>query len=227
MLPLIIVFVASSALSSSSSSPLLLLLVVVVVAVVHVIMHHAAVCILKRSLRARASASSTRVCARVEMPWFGVILWRWSHRGHGTPCREYCVQFDRKRKGYELPKGGAEVLAPRRIAVPTLKGTRTWEVYDSSPFATARWELWEETGVWVGWRAEGTYTWISKRGCVLPGGPSDHQDAWLCTQARSTADAYDIRRAPTWMSIDEFARQSTRDDHLGVLRSLQTMPKHP
>ena len=227
MLPLIIVFVASSALSSSSSSPLLLLLVVVVVAVVHVIMHHAAVCIFKRSLRARASASSTRVRARVEMPWFGVILWRWSHRDDGTPCREYCVQFDRKRRDYELPKGGAEVLAPRRIAVPTLKGTRTWEVYDSSPFATARWELWEETGVWVGWRAEGTYTWISKRGCVLPGGPCDHQDAWLCTELHGTDDTYDMRWPPTWMSVNEFARRSRRDDHLRVLQALQALPKHP
>ena len=214
--------------SSSSSSPLLLLLVVVV-AVVHVIMHHAAVCLLKRSLRARASASSTRVRVRVrvEMPWFGVILWRWSHRDDGTPCREYCVQFDRKRRDYELPKGGAEVLAPRRIAVPTLKGTRTWEVYDSSPFATARWELWEETGVWVGWRAEGTYTWISKTGRVLPAGPCAHQDAWLCTELHGTEDSYDTRRPPPWMTVAEFACRSRRNDHLFVLQALQTLPIHP
>ena len=192
-------------------------------------MHHAAVCLLKRSLRARASASSTRVRVRVQMPWFGVILWRWSDRAwcSSGPCREYCVQFDRKRKGYELPKGGAEVLAPRRIAVPTLEGTRMWEVCDSSPFATARWELWEETGVWVGWRAEGTYTWINKQGRVLPAGPCAHQDAWLCTELHGTEDSYDIRRPPPWMTVAEFACRSRREDHLMVLVALQALPNHP
>ena len=167
----------------------------------------------------------------VQMPWFGVILWRWSHRGHGTEHRhwrrEYCVEFDRKRRNYELPKGGAQVLAPRRIPVPTGKGTRTVEVYDSSPFATARWELWEETGVWVGWRAEGTYTWISNQGRVLPGGPSADQNAWLCTELSNTDDTYDTRRPPEWMNLDEFAVRSNRDDHLMVLKALQTMPIHP
>ena len=95
----------------------------------------------------------------VQMPWFGVILWRWSRRYHGTECRhwrrEYLVEFDSKRKNYELPKGGARVQEPRRIRVPTATRARTLQVYDSSPFATARWELWEEIGVWVGWRAEG------------------------------------------------------------------------
>ena len=126
-----------------------------------------------------------------------------------------------------MPKGGAEVLAPRRIAVPTLKGTRTWEVYDSSPFATARWELWEETGVWVGWRAEGTYTWISTQRRVLPGGPCAHQNAWLCTELSNRDDSYDTRRPPEWMNLNEFAGLSRRDDHLRVLEALQTLPKHP
>ena len=167
----------------------------------------------------------------VQMPWFGVILWRWSHRGHGTERlhwrREYCVQFDRRRRDYELPKGGAEVLAPRRIPVPTGKGTRTVEVYDSSPFATARWELWEETGVWVGWRAEGTYTWISTWGRVLPGGPGADQNAWLCTELSNRDDSYDTRRPPEWMNLNEFAGLSRRDDHWRVLEALQTLPKHP
>ena len=169
----------------------------------------------------------------VQMPWFGVILWRWSHRGHGTERlhwrREYCVEFDRKRKNYELPKGGAQVQGrgPRHIRVPTENGMRTVRVYDSSPFATARWELWEETGVWVGWRTEGTYTWISPQGSVLPGGPCGHQNAWLCTEMSNNDDSYDTRWPPKWMNLDELEVLSSRDDHYMVLEALQGMPFHP
>ena len=87
MLPLIIVFVASSALSSSSSSPLLLLLVVVVVAVVHVIMHHAAVCIFKRSLRARASVvTEAHVRSTGAMVWGDSLARVTQKPWHGMPA---------------------------------------------------------------------------------------------------------------------------------------------
>ena len=167
------------------------------------------------------------------MPWFGVILWRWSLRNHGTECRhwrrEYCVEFDRKRKNYELRKGGAQVQGrgPRHIRVPTENGMRTVQVYDSSPFATARWELWEETGVWVGWRAEGTYTWISTWGRVLPGGPGANQNAWLCTELSNNDDSYDARRPPKWMNLDEFEVLSSRTDHYRVLASIHQMEARP
>ena len=123
------------------------------------------------------------------MPWLGVILWRWNERPHGTARshwrREYCVQFDRKRKMYELPKGGAKRIKPRRIPMQTENGVQMVLACDSSPFATARWELLEEaTGIWVGWRERGPYAWISRRGEVWPGVPCASPSAWLCTELR-------------------------------------------
>ena len=85
------------------------------------------------------------------MPWLGVILWRWNERPHNTgrvhKRQEFCVQFDRKRQMFELPKGGAMTERPRRIPMETENGVQIVRAYDSSPFATARWELFEETGI--------------------------------------------------------------------------------
>ena len=86
---------------------------------------------------------SSSVCATYSkrqfqgaMVWFGVVL-------HSTDCPpKYCVQFDWDRQQYELPKGGAEL---RRCRPST-------GALDTSPFTTARWELWEEAKVWLGWR---------------------------------------------------------------------------
>lgn len=157
------------------------------------------------------------------MPWLGVILWRWNERPHNTgrvhKRQEFCVQFDRKRQMFELPKGGAMTERPRRIPMETENGVQIVRAYDSSPFATARWELFEETGVWVGWRARGTYAWISPRGAVLPGGPCADQSAWLYTEMRGD-DLYIREREPMWMNLEEFGRLSPRDDQYRVLQAL-------
>ena len=163
------------------------------------------------------------------MPWLGVILWRWNERPHGTACshwrREYCVQFDRKRNMYELPKGGAKRIKPRRIPMQTEKGVQIVWACDSSPFATARWELFEETGIWVGWRERGSYAWISRRGEVWPGVPCASQSAWLCTELRGD-DTYCPDRTPMWMNLEEFGRLSRRDDHYRLLKALHGVPCH-
>ena len=49
--------------------------------------------------------------------------------------KKYLVYFERKRGEWEFPKGGA-----------THRDTSEW--------ATARRETWEETGVWVRWVGE-------------------------------------------------------------------------
>ena len=84
----------------------------------------------------------------LRMPWIGVVLRRWTNvdqtscgvRSTVHCCPEFCVEFDIKRKAWELPKGGVQ---PSR---------------DTSPYATARRELWEEAGVWLQWRERGTST---------------------------------------------------------------------
>ena len=50
------------------------------------------------------------------MPWKGVVLRRWTNVERTSCgdritvhcCPEFCVQFDTKRKPWELPKGGVQ-----------------------------------------------------------------------------------------------------------------------
>ena len=152
------------------------------------------------------------------MPWYGVVLRRWSKEDRTdwscTATNEYClpefcVQYDTKRYDYELPKGGAETTRPRR-------STRC---IDSSPFGTARCELWEETGVWLAWRGRFAYQWVSPDGRILLGGPSADSSAWLCTDL-SLWDQWDMERTPLWFSVSDFEELSNREDHLRVLRAV-------
>ena len=155
---------------------------------------------------------------RTQMPWYGVVLRRWSKQDRTdwsfTATNEYClpefcVQYDTKRYDYELPKGGAHTTRPRRST----------GCIDSSPFGTARYELWEEAGVWLAWRGRFTYQWASSNGTILPGGPSAHSNAWLCTDL-SPWDQWDMERAPLWFSVSDFEELSNREDHLRVLRAV-------
>ena len=92
---------------------------------------------------------------------------------------------------------------------------------DSSPFATARRELWEEAGVWIGWRPTGTYSWVTPEGGLLPTAPTLQQNAWLCVDL-AAEDTRDVNRAPPrWMTVEEFAAYSWRTDHLELLRTVQ------
>ena len=81
------------------------------------------------------------------------------------------MQWDVKRGQWELSKGGHRSPPQQRESTGSS---------DRSVFATARCELWEEAGVWVAWRARGTYAWLSPKGDVLPDGPAPGQNAWLC-----------------------------------------------
>ena len=161
---------------------------------------------------------SSRRSATTQMPWYGVVLRRWSNEDRTdwsfTATNEYClpqfcVHYDTKRYDYELPKGGAKTTRPRR-------STRC---IDSSPFGTARCELWEETGVWLAWRGRFAYQWVSPDGRILPGGPSADSSAWLCTDL-SPWDQWDMERTPVWCSVSDFEELSNREDHLRVLRAV-------
>jgi len=140
------------------------------------------------------------------MTWAGVVLWCVVNG-----ARKYCVQLDRKRGGWELPKGGEELVRPRTSTGRT----------DSSLFATARAEFWEEAGVWLGWRDSGTFMWASPTGNHLTHGAQTGQGAYVCTQ-QAEHDEVQYHSQRSWMTIDEFSRRSTRDDHVRLLQRIES-----
>ena len=159
---------------------------------------------------------SDLVLERRWFPWFGMVLRRWTnssgtewrHARSAICCRpQFCVEFDHKRNSLELPKGRT-------------RGTNWPGALDRSPFGTARWALWEKTGVWVAWRAAGTYTWHSDRGQMLPLGPSleyPRENAWVCTDLAPEDTLGEAGHRRMWLTMAEFEMTSDRLDHLRVL----------
>ena len=74
---------------------------------------------------------------------------------------------------------------------------------DSSPFATARWELWEECGVWLTWRQNEEFEWIYPK--------QGHPDAFVYTRLRDN-DEIKVRPNVEWMTVGEFSKASGRQD---------------
>ena len=161
---------------------------------------------------------SSLALERGYFPWFGMVLRRWTNESQ-TQWRhaesaicwrpQFCVEFDHERGSLELPKGRT-------------RGTyRTGAcASDRSPFGTARWALWEKTGVWVAWRAAGTYTWHSDRGQILPLGPSleyPRENAWVCTDLAPEDTLGEAGHRRMWLTMAEFEMTSDRLDHLRVL----------
>ena len=149
------------------------------------------------------------------MPWVGVVLRRWTdeqrtdwyHRP--TPTRrlpEFCVEYEDGnsggRSGWELPKGGMSQADPDH-------------------FAAARRELWEETGVWLGWRPAGTFAWVNSEGWGIAGNPAREQNAWLCVDLEASDTRDGERPPPRWMTVDEFEAFSWRSDHQRLLQRVQ------
>ena len=60
------------------------------------------------------------------MPWIGVVLRRWTNvertscgdRSTVHCCPKFCVQFDTKRKAWELPKGGVQPSRDTADVIP-------------------------------------------------------------------------------------------------------------
>ena len=147
------------------------------------------------------------------MGWIGIVLSRRDE--NSTKAPRYCVQFDKKRKGWELPKGGPELARPRLST----------GCIDSSPFATGRGELWEEAGGWLAWREPGFYTWVSPTGSTLTSTPAKCQSAFLCTELCETDVVVPNWRRRDWMTLQQFAARSMRLDHVELLQRLQATPE--
>ena len=142
------------------------------------------------------------------MPWYGALLWQ-----HDGDDLRVCCQYDHGRRGWELPKGGRELGRRASSGVP-----------DSSPFATARHELWEEAGVWLAWRPPGSYAWVTPSGARLPGGPGPQQNAYILTELRTEDEQAEPGGMRGWLNLEE-CENLLRRDHLRVARRL--MPGAP
>ena len=142
------------------------------------------------------------------MAWVGVILTVWIQQ-----VRLYCIVWDQKRKCWELPKGGAELNSPRM----------TTNTIDSSPFATARGELWEEAGIWLGWRNWDTFAWLGKYGKLLTRGLKEDRCGWVYTRLCDHDIVQDDRPDRQWMTFEEYCfLPRRRNDHVDLLACVET-----
>jgi 8-oxo-dGTP pyrophosphatase MutT (NUDIX family) len=114
-------------------------------------------------------------------PWVGCILWH-------SEKKKYLVYYEQKRGEYEFPKGG-----PRH--------------QDTSEWASARRETYEETGIWVKWLEDGAWDRVPHmRGTwyvcsVTDSDISDDGPAWWW-------DHWECKR---WLRADHFAFIDTYD----------------
>ena len=140
------------------------------------------------------------------MAWVGVVLCRAI-----LFLRLYCFHWDKKRQQWELPKGGAELTDP---------SSSTGSV-DSSPFATARGELWEEAGIWLEWREENTFAWLDKYGNVLNHGLEEGKSGWIYTRVQEN-DTFIYHADRIWMTLEEYRMEPLRrDDHVDLLERIE------
>ena len=138
------------------------------------------------------------------MPWYGAVVW--SVRDQE---RKYCCQWDSKRRCLELPKGGMKKVRRQTSGVP-----------DSSPFAIARWELWEEAGIWLGWRRIEDFQWMRRGGHALPLGPAAGQSAFVVTEFQDAEDCVADCCSRHWLTLEDCKRRRLRSDHLRLLQRL-------
>ena len=147
------------------------------------------------------------------MVWVGVILFKvlpaW--KGH-PPLKLYCFEWDTKRGNWELPKGGAELTKPRFST----------GCVDSSPFATARAELWEETNIWLGWRDWGSFHWLDAKGEVLWDGFLGNENGRLYTEIEKKDNTGIADSRVQWLSLEEYRKvPERRNDHVDLLECVE------
>ena len=138
------------------------------------------------------------------MPWYGAVVWSVRRQE-----RKYCCQWDSKRRCLELPKGGMRKKRRQTSGFP-----------DSSPFATARWEMWEEAGIWLGWRRIEEFQWMQHDGHALPLGPAKGQSAFVVTEFQDAEDYVADCNSRHWLTLKECERMGLRPDHLQLLQRL-------
>ena len=109
----------------------------------------------------------------------------------------------------ELPKGGMRKKRRQTSGFP-----------DSSPFATARWEMWEEAGIWLGWRRIEEFQWMQHDGHALPLGPAKGQSAFVVTKFQDAGDYVADCNSRQWLTLKECERMGLRPDHLHLLQRL-------
>ena len=125
------------------------------------------------------------------MAWYGAVVWREGPGGQ----REFCFTRDEGSGLWELPGSVME---------------RTWRESslspDTSPFSTARWELWEEAGLWLAWREFGDFWWTGEDQILTwigrDSGPGPQQSAFVLTRLQ---DEDEMMPHPqrSWLTLQE------------------------
>ena len=76
--------------------------------------------------------------------------------------------------------------------------------------------------MWLGWREEGDFMWISQHGERLPNGPDPGSNAFVCVELRPEDVIRPHMEGRQWMTVEEFAASSPRRrDHLRILQKLE------
>ena len=159
--------------------------------------------------------------------WYGVVLWREEADGSLAVCSEYQAPrrstnpygSARNRDAWELqlelPKGGTELVTPRESS----------GLLDSNPWQTARWELWEEAGVWLQWRDGSSGSgWYLKDGSSVPAPRFGLDKAWLLTRLRDD-DVVVPCESRRWLSLAAGEEGLLRRDHCNLVRRLLPCPR--
>jgi len=180
--------------------------------------------------------------------WKGCVVFRRHHREEQIKSQaleqerehdavtviEFCVVLDRKRRLWEIPKGGMVIGGG---------GSKC----DASGYDTAVREVWEEAGLYITDRraprgAPTFMTWVDQNGNILSereGSCDKYRPAWMVTEFRHgdrmvaplasgkykfdspdgpvTLEFVDPALARAWMTASDFWAVSPRDDHSKVL----------
>ena len=81
-------------------------------------------------------------------------------------------------------------------------------------------ELWEEAGIWLGWRRIEDFQWMTHEGHALPLGPAEGQSAFVVTEFQDAEDYVADCNSRYWLTLEECEREGLRSDHLQLLQCL-------
>ena len=181
--------------------------------------------------------------------WFGVVLLSW-WRASITESRQWWVcciteSHGRRRGQRGLPKGGfctgstskvgKRESVRRRIDALEADIRESTGKADAIPFQTARWELYEEAGVWLGFRPAGTFLWLSpaRWGPPVASASTPNRSAWLVTVFDDALDtegypyAYDKRYdRPTWLPLRDAAKSLWNANRIDQAWIIEEVIKH-
>ena len=172
--------------------------------------------------------------------WLGVVLLSWWAAQWWVCC---ITESHGRRKGQrELPKGGFCTGSTSKVGKRESVRRRIDELEadirestgkaDANPFQTARWELYEEAGVWLGFRPAGTFLWLRPaKSQPVASASTPNRSAWLVTVFDDALDTegypcdkrYD---RPTWLPLRDAAKSLWNANRIDQAWIIEEMIMH-